>query len=266
VCVQTCPTTTLPRAGEDAPAPAPRPGRALGVALLCLLGLALLWLVAELVPGVRVRDAALLQHLTDLSGPRVDPLARRAIHLLDPLVVLFWGLALVLFALARRRGREALAVCVIFVAAPLSADFLKPLLAHSHPNAGSIHIGAPSWPSGHATAAMALALCAALVAPRRARPLVAAVGAAFAAAVGCALLIRAWHMPSDVLGGYLLAGLWMAVAVACLRAAERRWPRPHLSEPDALGAGSRLTVPAVGTGGSQPGQRAEAEGRSAVLL
>jgi membrane-associated phospholipid phosphatase len=223
--------------------------------------------VAELVPGARVRDAALLQHFTALSGPHVDPLARRAIHLLDPLVVLFWGLALVLFALARRRGREALAVCVIFVAAPLSADFLKPLLAHSHPNAGPIHIGAASWPSGHATAAMALALCAALVAPRRLRPLVGAVGAAFAAAVGCALLIRAWHMPSDVLGGYLLAGLWAAVAVTCLRAAERRWPRRHLREAATFSAGgSRPTVSAAGQGRSQPGQRAEAEGRSAVLL
>ena len=30
--------------------------------------------------------------------------------------------------------------------------------------------------------------------------------------------------PSDVVGGYLLAGLWMALAVAGLRAAERRWP------------------------------------------
>jgi len=260
-------TTRLARTEAGAAAPASRPGRALGVALLCLLGLALVWLVAELVPGARVRDASLLQHFTALSGSHVDPLARRAIHLLDPLVVLFWGLALVLFALARRRGREALAVCVIFVAAPLSADFLKPLLAHSHPNAGPIHIGAASWPSGHATAAMALALCAALVAPRRLRPLVSAVGAAFAAAVGCALLIRAWHMPSDVLGGYLLAGLWTAVAVACLRAAELSWPRRHLSEVDALGAGTR--APATVTAGraiSAPGQPAEAERRSAVLL
>ena len=42
--------------------------------------------------------------------------------------------------------------------------------------------------------------------------------------VGLSLLILAWHMPSDVLGGYLVAVLWMAVAIACLRAAERRWP------------------------------------------
>jgi len=37
-------------------------------------------------------------------------------------------------------------------------------------------------------------------------------------------LILAWHMPSDVLGGYLVAALWTALAVAALRAADRRWP------------------------------------------
>ena len=56
----------------------------------------------------------------------------------------------------------------------------------------------------------------------------ASIGAVFAVAVGCALLILAWHMPSDVLGGYLVAALWTALAVAALRAADRRWPpRAH---------------------------------------
>jgi membrane-associated phospholipid phosphatase len=56
------------------------------------------------------------------------------------------------------------------------------------------------------------------------RLLVGALGAIFAVAVGCALLILAWHMPSDVLGGYLLATLWIAIAVAALRLANRWWP------------------------------------------
>ena len=66
--------------------------------------------------------------------------------------------------------------------------------------------------------------------PADLRPLVSGIGAAFAAAVGCSLLILAWHMPSDVFGGYLVAALWMALAVAGLRAAERRWP-PARSAP-----------------------------------
>ena len=88
-----------------------------------------------------------------------------------------------------------------------------------------MHIGAASWPSGHATAALALVLCAVLVAPARLRLLVAVVGAVFAAP-WASLLILAWHMPSDVIGGYLVAALWIALAVAALRA--RRAP-PALS-------------------------------------
>ena len=93
-----------------------------------------------------------------------------------------------------------------------------------HPRAGSVFIGPASWPSGHATAATALALSVVLVVPPRLRPVTAVLALLFIAGVGISLLILAWHMPSDVLGGYLMAALWMALAVAGLRAAERRWP------------------------------------------
>ncbi|MHB8235063.1 MAG: phosphatase PAP2 family protein, partial [Solirubrobacteraceae bacterium] len=52
-------------------------------------------------------------------------------------------------------------------------------------------------------------------------------------AIGAALLIRAWHMPSDVLGGYLLALAWTSLAVACLRASELLWPARRNAPPAA---------------------------------
>ncbi len=202
----------------------PGAGGSLRIAGLCLLAMALLWVVAELMPAAQVRDAVLLRNFTHLEGPQVNSVANFLLKLLEPLLFTIWGTALVLFAIARDRPRVALAVTAVMGFAPLTADRLKPLLAHPHARAGAIHLGPASWPSGHSTAALALALCAVLVAPPRVRPLVAVLGAAFALAVGCALLILAWHMPSDVLGGYLMAALWMALAVAGLRAAERRWP------------------------------------------
>jgi membrane-associated phospholipid phosphatase len=202
----------------------PGAGGALGIAVLCLLALALLWVVAELVPAVQLRDAAALRDFTLLDGSHVGAAASALIALLNPLFFTIWGLALVLFALAGGRPRVAVAVAALMALAPLSADRLKPLLAHPHLRAGAVHIGPASWPSGHSTAALTLALCAVLVASPRARPLIAVLGGAFALAVGCALLITHWHMPSDVLGGYLLAALWMALAVAAVRAADRRWP------------------------------------------
>jgi membrane-associated phospholipid phosphatase len=199
----------------------PRADRALFVAALCAMALALVWVVAELVPAAHIKDAILLRHFTLLSGPHVDSAANTLLNLLDPLPLAVVGAALVAFGLVRRRPPEAAAAAAIVLLAPLSAELLKPLLAHSHARAGAVHIGAASWPSGHSAAALALALAATLLAPRRARPLVAVVGVGFALAVGCALLIQAWHMPSDVLGGYLVAALWTALAVAALRRRRR---------------------------------------------
>jgi membrane-associated phospholipid phosphatase len=215
---------SVPRAHALTRVRHPGAGGALWIAGLCVLAMVLLWVVAALVPAAQVRDAVLLRNFTHLEGPQVNAIGNFLLKLLEPLLLTIWGAALVLFAIARDRPRVALAVAVVLGFAPLTADRLKPLLAHSHARAGAIHLGPASWPSGHSTAALALALCAVLVAPRRLRPLVAIVGAVFAVAVGCSLLILAWHMPSDVLGGYLLAALWMAIAVAGLRVAERRWP------------------------------------------
>jgi membrane-associated phospholipid phosphatase len=204
-----------------------RPGRrgpmaALAVAALCLAALAVTWVVAELVPAAQVKDAALLNHFVLLGRPSVDSVANALLHVLDPAPFILWGLVLVATALLRRRPRVAVAVACVMSLAPLTAEALKPLLAHPHVQIGLTHIDAASWPSGHSTAALALVLCAVLVAPVRLRPLVTALGLAFAAAVGCSLLILAWHMPSDVIGGYLVASLWMALAVAALRAGDRR--------------------------------------------
>jgi membrane-associated phospholipid phosphatase len=196
--------------------------RALCIAALCLLALALIWVVAELVPQARARDSLALRDFVLLSGPHVSAVADFLLSLLDPPMLILWGIALVLCALARARVRVALAVALVLGLAPLSADALKPLLAHPHSHVGAVYIDPASWQSGHATAALALGLCAVLVAPRRLRLAVGALGAAFSLAVGCSLLIRAWHMPSDVLGGYAMAALWMALAVAALRATDAR--------------------------------------------
>jgi membrane-associated phospholipid phosphatase len=200
----------------------PTVASALSIAGLCLVGLALTWIVAALVPAAHVRDAVALHDFTLLSRPHVDTIANLLLDLLNPALFTLWAVLLIAFSLSRGRPRVALAVACVMGLAPLTAETLKPLLAHSHAQIGYTYIDPASWPSGHATAAVALALCAMLVAPMWLRPAVAALGGVFAVAVGCSLLILAWHMPSDVLGGYLVASLWMALAVAGLRAGDRR--------------------------------------------
>ncbi len=203
-----------------------RRGAAVPLALagLCVLALALVWALAELVPAVQWKDARLLYDFTLLSRPGVDGPANFLLHLLNPLQFVLWGVALMAVAVARERPRVAVAVAAVMGLAPLTAETLKPLLAHPHVSVGGVFIGAASWPSGHSTAALALVLSAVLVAPPRWRALVASIGAVYVVAVACSLLILAWHMPSDVLGGFLLATFWMALAVAVLRFVDRRWP------------------------------------------
>jgi membrane-associated phospholipid phosphatase len=209
--------------------PAGRPGGpsgawALRAAGLCLVAMAATWALATHVPAFHYRDAVVLNDFIALSRPRVDALANDLLRQLDPLRYTLWGLLLLAVALLRRRPRVALAVAVVLPAGPAVAELLKPLLAHPHYVVDHKWVGAASWPSGHATAAMTLVLCALLVAPHRLRPLVAALGGAFAVAVGCSLLILAWHMPSDVIGGYLLAALCVSLAVAAMGSA---WDQPR---------------------------------------
>jgi membrane-associated phospholipid phosphatase len=219
----------------------PSAGAAFGVVGLCAAALALTWVVAALVPATHVKDAVALYDFTLLGGPSLDDLANALLALFDPSLFTLWGLILVVVALNRGRPRIALAVALMLSLAPLTAELLKPLLARPHAWVGGAWVNPASWPSGHATAVTALAMCAVLVAPERLRPIVAGLGAMLAAAVGFSLLVLAWHLPSDVLGGYLLGTLWAALAVAVLRAAESRSRARHLR--------ARLAAPAANPGG-----------------
>jgi membrane-associated phospholipid phosphatase len=136
------------------------------------------------------------------------------------------SVALAAFALATRGPRRTAAMGVLLIGANVSSQILKPATGlrdvSAWPGVSPIH--SPSFPSGHATAAMSLALALVLVAPRAWRPIAAAVGGVFVVAVGLSVVIETWHYPSDVVGGFLLATGWALVALAGLRAAEARWP------------------------------------------
>lgn len=226
------------------------PRIALLAALASFGGLFVTGVLAYLVPVVRVRDSATLQGFTALNRPRLTPLLDHIAALADPVPYAAIGLALVVLALLRRRGRTAAAILLLLVVTGFTTESLKLLLAHPRPEEwlGAGQIAAASWPSGHATAAMTLALCGVLAAPARLRPTVAVFGALFAVAVSYALLALGWHFPSDVIGGFLVAALWTALAVAALLAAQARWPLRPRSEleprrvdalgPMAVGAGA----------------------------
>jgi len=146
------------------------------------------------------------------------------------------GLALIPvgLAIARRRFRVAAMVAVVLLCANETTQLLKPLLvAPPHPVWWS-PIGDGSWPSGHATASMTLALCTVVAAPPRRRPAVAAAMVAFALGVCYSFLELGWHYPSDVFGGFLVAATWTLLGIAGLSIYEARAaaaPGPDRSPP-----------------------------------
>ncbi|MEX2196836.1 MAG: phosphatase PAP2 family protein [Thermoleophilaceae bacterium] len=167
-------------------------------------------------------DGAALQGFLGLQRPLTVPVFDRLVHLADPLPYALFGLGLVAAALAQGRPRHAAAAVLLVGGSAVSSQVLKPLLATER----TFHfadVQAAAYPSGHATAAMALALAAVLVAPPAWRRLTAVAGGALALAISFSILALGWHFPSDVVGGYLVATTWCLLAVAALRAAGARW-------------------------------------------
>ncbi|ADB52222.1 phosphatase PAP2 family protein [Conexibacter woesei] len=200
---------------------------ALTGALVVAATLPLVYLAAVHVAPIHWLDAAILKGFANLNGPRVEPIATFLATLCDPDMFVWFAAALVAIALLRRRPRTAVAVFVVLLGANVTTQLLKPALAT--PRYSSLleeigQIAAVSWPSGHATASMAIALCAILVAPAAWRPWVGALGAIFAVAVTFSFLTLEWHYPSDVLGGFLVSTAWTLAAVAVLSWSEQRWP------------------------------------------
>jgi membrane-associated phospholipid phosphatase len=201
-----------------------RPTVPLLIALCCLLAFAVTGLLALGSPGAHERDAAMLHGFMGLDRPRVHGLIEALASIADPLPYAVLGLALAGAAVAQGRRVRAAAVVALLIVTGASTQIVKQLVAQPRVEAWLPvdQIGDAAWPSGHATAAMTLALCAVLVAPPARRPVVALAGGLLAAGVGYAVVVLAWHYPSDVLGGFLMAAGWTALAIAALRAVEER--------------------------------------------
>ena len=211
-------------------------------ALVAFGGLAITGVLAYLVPLAQLRDAATLQGFTELNRPTLTPLLDRVAHLADPGSYAVIGFSLAAVALLRRRPRVAGTIVALLFLTGWTTRTLKPLLASPRSDEW-LGIAAASWPSGHATAAMTLALCAILAVPARARPTAAVIGAAFAVSVSYSILALGRHFPSDVLGGFLVATTWTLLAVAGLNWAERR--HPSAVARDGVARSTDMLVPVV---------------------
>jgi membrane-associated phospholipid phosphatase len=190
---------------------------------ICAGLLPLVWFLAFHVGFVEHADQSIFLGFRDLGRGPIPRLARHVARLCDPKPYTCLALVPVAVALLRRRRLLAVTLAVILLSAPGTTELIKPLLAQTRPHSlfGDLQpVGPVSWPSGHATAAMSLALTAVLAVPARFRPAMAALGALFAIAVSYSFLTLGWHYPSDVFGGFLVAATWTLLGVGGLLASD----------------------------------------------
>jgi membrane-associated phospholipid phosphatase len=225
---------------------------------VCAVALVALFCVAYFLPAAQRLDATALHGFNTLESG----ILRRPAWM----VAFFGGYlpfgpglaALWVAALKWKRKREAVAATVMMVAAGATAEVLKVVLAHPRfqPVLGPHQVNAASFPSGSVTSAMSMTVAALLVAPGRWRALSASFGAVFVLVVSLGVMISAWHFPSDVLGGILVATGYGFVAVAVLRRLDgfpgrrrlqARVPRPaSFLGAEAAGVATALALLGIG--------------------
>ncbi|MBT2502577.1 phosphatase PAP2 family protein [Curtobacterium sp. ISL-83] len=167
----------------------------------------LVYAAAVLTPmGQRVEDAA-------LGGVRDSDLfgSDTALNVISVPVILLLVVVIVAVAFARRRLAVGLSAAVVVLASAATSTLVKriavrPEIAQSTtPN---------SFPSGHATIALAALFAVLMVTPRRFRPAIALLGAAYAVFVANQTVVYGWHRVSDIVGACAIALFWVGVVRA----------------------------------------------------
>lgn len=193
-----------------------RAARLFLLALVSLVLLAVVYVVAVHTEwGQRIDDAALDGRTTRTAVLNATQ------DLLDTISVAslaLGSLTILVIAAARRRPLLALTAGTIIVGANVTTQLLKKVVL-DRPDL----VGRPdplgllnSFPSGHSTVAMSLAVALIIVVPESGRPLAALAGLLYATLVGAGTVTAGWHRPSDVIGAYLVVTAWASASVAVL--------------------------------------------------
>jgi membrane-associated phospholipid phosphatase len=195
----------------------------------CWVAAAVVYAIAFAVPVGRRFDESLFQNLTSSSGDSLRGISSRALQTTSLASLVLLMVSVVLLGISRGRSRRATITGLAILGSIATSQALKAGLSPlDHRLAPGRSAGLEAaYPSGHATAAMALALGFVIVAPQAARALVAMVGGLCAAAVGSALVVSGSHYASDVVGGFLVAAAFAWIAATGIRC---RGERAHAEQ------------------------------------
>lgn len=228
----------------------------LATAALAALAFTGVYLIAVHTHWGQRLDATALEGSSRVDRPRVQRATENLLTTVTVGSVAFVGVGIVVVALGRGRFHLAVAAGLVAFGSDVSAELLKRVILTRPDLTGpGPHGLVNTFPSGHTTVAMSLALAAVLVTPARARGLVAVIGASYAIGIGEAVLISGWHRPSDAIGSYLLVMMWAALAASWLASSHARlvrrprsasWGTPIISPVIAALGAATLAVSFIG--------------------
>ncbi|HEX5095489.1 MAG TPA: phosphatase PAP2 family protein [Acidimicrobiia bacterium] len=167
------------------------------------------------------RDFAELAHDGVDDRPPAIEASKTGTRLGDTMTLFVVVSLLTVAALARGRARLAVIVVVTAISGALLNHAVKELVDRARPQfADPVAVGhGPSFPSGHAMNSMIAYGSVVLVVwilHRRFAMIAAVVSAIVVAVVGVTRVTLGVHYVSDVVGGWLLGAVWLALAVVVL--------------------------------------------------
>ncbi|GAA1360640.1 phosphatase PAP2 family protein [Catellatospora chokoriensis] len=140
-----------------------------------------------------------------------------------PCLITVTAIATIAVSARRRSATPAALGLVVLGGIQLLVNLIKIMAGRPRPDTALwlVDVTGPSFPSGHAgssTATLGLLawLACTITSDRRIRSAAWTTAAAMAVAIGLTRVYLGVHYPSDVLGGWLIGGLWLTVvALAC---------------------------------------------------
>lgn len=240
-----------------APSPTFRSAPALAGLATALLAMLVGLLAAGSLEGF---DAAVAARVEPLRSPALLAAFALLTQLGGGETVVLAAFPATAILLRRRERRLASGLWLCLAGAGLTTFALKHLLDRARPEfIEGFVASSPSFPSSHATAAMAgYAFLALALAPRMrrdaARATVCILAGVLVAAVAASRVVLGVHHASDVVAGLLVGLVWVALG-ACAAAPRSAGPRRTAAGPAGRASAAAIRSPAAGSSGASRSAR-----------
>jgi len=165
-------------------------------------------------------DSAVLLWINQYANATLDAFFVSFTQLGGLVFMVVAGLALLAYFLYKKRYSDALFAAVSLGGVAVVNVILKSIFERPRPDLWDwlIHETSMSFPSGHATATMALAMCILILVWRTKWRLAACITLfLYVVSIGISRLYLGVHYPTDILGGWLLGIAWVTFVAWMIR-------------------------------------------------